>query len=264
MAAGNFWQTLRILLLLYVLLFVALGAWLARARSTDWDDTLYVGVYPINGDQSPASSAYIASLGPQSFKEIGQFFSREMTRYGIAIENPVVFELGQPISTLPPAPPLSNGVLAVMRWSLALRWWSWRQQLHQPGPRPDVFIYLIYHDPDTHKVLSHSLGLQKGLIGVVNAFASPREAGGNRVVMTHELLHTLGASDKYDPATNLPVFPHGYAEPDRTPRYPQVRAEIMAGRISTTPGKARQPEGLVEVVVGPMTAAEIRWIKLHE
>ena len=47
--------------------------------------------------------------------------------------------------------------------------------------------------------LAHSLGLQKGLIGVVNAFASSSQAAENNVVIAHELLHTVGATDKYDP-----------------------------------------------------------------
>ena len=58
-------------------------------------------------------------------------------------------------------------------------------------------------------------GLQKGLIGVVNAFASDEQAAQNNVVIAHELLHTVGATDKYDPRTNQPSHPDGYAEPDR-------------------------------------------------
>ena len=264
MAAGNFWRLLRIMLLLYVLLFVAVGAWLGRARTTDWDDPLYVGVYPINGDGSTVSEQYIAGLDARSFAAVGQFFEREMPRYGISIRDPVVIEVGEAIADLPPAPPRNAGVLRVMTWSLSLRWWSWRQQLAQPGPRPDVFLYLIYYDPANNPVLAHSLGLEKGLIGVVNAFASRRDAGANNVVLVHELLHTVGATDKYDPATNLPLYPYGYANPSLSPVHPQRRAEIMAGRIALTPSRAVQPENLRQVVVGPLTAAEIRWTRFDD
>jgi hypothetical protein len=80
------------------------------------------------------------------------------------------------------------------------------------------------------------------------------------VVIVHELLHTLGATDKYDPATSQPLFPEGYAEPDAKPLYPQRFAEIMAGRIAVSDDETEMPEGLARVVVGPETAREINWI----
>ncbi len=259
MAKGNFFRVLRISLLLYVLLFVALGAWLSRARSTDWDDTLYVGVYPINGDESVAASNYIGALEERHFDDIERFIVREAARYGIGINNPVVVELGQPIDEHPPRPPADRNAVKVILWSLHLRYWAWRQQGRQPGPDPDVRLYLVYHDPETNPTLAHSLGLQKGLIGVVNAFASRRMSGSNKVVLVHELLHTLGATDKYDPATALPLHPEGYAEPARRPLHPQAQAEIMGGRIPRTATEAETPPSLDQVIVGPLTAAEIRW-----
>ena len=47
MAERTFFGTLRIAILLAVLIFVALGAWLDKRRSTDWDAALRVTVYPI-------------------------------------------------------------------------------------------------------------------------------------------------------------------------------------------------------------------------
>ena len=55
---------------------------------------------------------------------------------------------------------------------------------------------------------------------MVNAFASTQMEGENNIVITHELLHTFGATDKYDFATNRPRFPEGYAEPHANPLYP--------------------------------------------
>jgi hypothetical protein len=147
-----------------------------------------------------------------------------------------------------------------MLWSLKLRYYAWREQRAQDLPDPDIRLFIVYHDPETHEVLSHSVGLQKGLIGIVNAFASKREASRNNIVIVHELLHTLGATDKYDPATNLPLFPHGYAEPQRRPAVPQAHAEIMAGRRPLSATEAAMPDRLTQVVVGPQTAAEIRWV----
>ena len=258
---GNFWRVLRTGLLLYLLLFVAVGAWLARERSTDWDDTLYVGVYPINGDASAVAADYIETLDERVFADVSRFIEREATRYGVTVADPLVVELGAPVERLPPAPPADRNPLRVMVWSLVLQYWAWREQRRQPGPTPDVRVFLVYYDPAQNPVLAHSLGLQKGLIGVVNAFAQTRYAGSNNVVLAHELMHTLGASDKYDPATTLPLAPDGYAEPDRRPLHPQRYAEIMGGRIPVTAREARVPRSLRDVVVGPATAAEIRWVR---
>jgi hypothetical protein len=84
-------------------------------------------------------------------------------------------------------------------------------------------------------------------------------AGSNNIVVAHEMLHTLGATDKYDPNTGAPLFPSGFAEPDRRPLYPQDEAEIMAGRRALSAQDAQMPAGLSDVVVGAATAAEIRW-----
>jgi hypothetical protein len=65
---------------------------------------------------------------------------------------------------------------------------------------------VLYHDPALTPIVPHSLGLTKGLIGVVYAFASPEMNGANNVVIAHELLHTVGATDKYDFAADAPHF----------------------------------------------------------
>ena len=60
---------------------------------------------------------------------------------------------------------------------------------------------------------------------------------------------------------NVPRFPDGYADPELTPLYPQTAAEIMGGRIPLDASRALIPESLDDVVVGPATAEEIRWIR---
>lgn len=82
------------------------------------------------------------------------------------------------------------------------------------------------------------------------------------MVLAHELLHTLGATDKYALTSNLPLFPDGFAEPDAKPLLPQSKAELMAGRIPLDDRHATIPDSLRNVVVGQLTAREIGWI--HE
>ncbi len=82
-----------------------------------------------------------------------------------------------------------------------------------------------------------------------------------RLVIAHELLHTLGATDKYEPADDAPRFPDGYGDPRQTPLYPQQRAELMAGRRMISATQWEQPSGLDQAVIGPATALEIRWVR---
>ena len=59
-----------------------------------------------------------------------------------------------------------------------------------------------------------SLGLSKGLVAIAHLYADDGARGGNQVVIAHELLHTLGATDKYERATGQPLVPDGLGDPD--------------------------------------------------
>lgn len=81
------------------------------------------------------------------------------------------------------------------------------------------------------------------------------------MVLAHELLHTLGATDKYAPSTNAPLYPDGYAAPEARPLLPQTKAELMAGRIPVEEQRAEIPESLSQVVIGMATSREIGWTR---
>ena len=252
-------RAIRIALLLLILATVAQEAWLARSRATTWNDPLRVSIYPINGDGSQAAVDYLRQLRLETFEPIERFFAEESRRHGLDIHRPLRLTLAPPIAVLPPPPPKAASALDAILWSLQMRWWAWRNSTGDG--KPQVRMYVLFFDAERNPRLPHSVGLDRGMIGVVNAFATETMAGSNNVVIAHELLHTLGATDKYDPATNLPAFPHGYAEPERSPRHPQEFAEIMAGRIPRSPAQADIPESLDQTLIGAGTAAEIRWRK---
>ena len=259
MAKPGFFRTVRITLLLVVLFFVGMNTWLTQLRSTDWNDTLWMAVYPVNGDGSQITRRYIETLTPESFDSIETFLSDEAKRYQVDIGEPVTVRLAPTVNSLPPMPPENGSTLEIMLWSLQLRYWAALND-DFPGPEPDIRMYVVYHDPEQHKRLRHSLGLQKGMIGVVNAFAARSVEQRNNVVIAHEFLHTLGASDKYDISSNQPIYPHGYAEPDREPLYPQRRAEIMGGRIPLSDHQAIMPKSVAASSIGNQTAMEINWL----
>lgn len=258
MASGGLFRKFRITLLLLVLFIVGMNSWLTKLRTTDWNEPLWVVVYPVNGDGGSATARYIDSLTANTFQPVTDFLAREAGRYDSRISRPVTIKLAPQVPESPPLPPANASTLSIMLWSLRLRYWASTHNTFD-GPDPDVQMFVVYYDPKTHQRLSHSLGLQKGLIGVVNAFASPAQSKRNNVVIAHEFLHTVGASDKYDPQNNQPVFPEGFAEPEKDPLYPQKYAEIMGGRIPLTSREAVMPRSLSSCVVGPLTASEIRW-----
>jgi len=252
-------RLLRILLLLIVLLLVAVAAWRDRVHSTGWRVPLYVAIYPIPADDSDKSAAYVNALDAGRFNPIDVFFAGEAQRYGVELDTPVKTRLHPPLNERPPERSADAGVLSTMLWSLKLRYWAWRLTRGSNDPA-DVRMFVLYHDPDLSPRVPHSLGLQKGLIGVVYAFAAGRMDGGNDMIIAHELMHTLGATDKYDLGTDAPRFPDGYGDPGQSPLYPQKKAELMGGRRMLSATSWEQPDSLADVLIGPSSAIEIRWL----
>ena len=246
----------RILILLLVLATVGLAAWRSNSRLTAWEHTIHVAIYPIAGDNSPATAAYVSGLNNESFTEIAQWLQQQTEKQGLAILQPVALRVSPPLADTPPMRPSQPSALDAVLWSLKLRWWA-SQHDKIDGPKPHVRLFVLFHDPELNSSVPHSTGLSKGQIGVIHAYASRLQRRQNAVVIAHEMLHTFGATDKYDLATLQPIYPQGYAEPGRTPRLPQEMAEIMGGRIPMDEQTAEIPISLADTLIGPETAREI-------
>ena len=252
-------RAIRITILLLVLAFVATGAFLSRARSTDWDNPLWVAIHPIAADASQATRRYVDSLTEDTFAPVGKFLASQAQHYGLALTEPARVRLYGELHELPPRLEPGASLLSRAAWSLRLRYWAWSATRHEKLAPPDIDMFVLYHDPELTSSVPHSLGLPKGLLGVVYAFADSSMTASNNIVIAHEFLHTVGATDKYDPATDQPLFPDGYADPQRKPLVPQQDAEIMAGRRMVSTTEWEMPETLRNVVIGPSTAQEINW-----
>ena len=253
------WRTIRIAILTAILAIVAGGAWLDQRRTTSWEYTVRIGAFPVNADGSAAAAGYIAALTTADLQPVSDYVTSEAHRYGVAIETPIGIKLYPALRELPPEPAIGANVLGRALWSLRLRHYRSRAVAAIGRARPKIALFLLYHDPARSPVLPHSVGLQRGLTGVVQLFAARGQAEQNAIVTTHELLHTFGATDKYAPDSDAPLFPDGYAEPQRTPRYPQRYAEIMAGRVPLAPDRQQMPDDLSQTLIGPATAREIGW-----
>ncbi|GFE81376.1 hypothetical protein GCM10011487_33760 [Steroidobacter agaridevorans] len=254
------WRNFRILVLLLILLVVALNTYFDRVYSTDWNSPLYVTLYPIDGDGSPVTQQFIGDLKPDRFQALENFFQEEASFWELPLQRPIQFKSAPQLHEVPPALDRDANVFSILWWSLRMRYWVWRSP-DPPGFAPDIKLFVVYHDPALTPTLAHSIGMQKGLYGVVNVFADRTMTGSNDMITAHELLHTLGATDKYDPRTSQPIHPIGYAEPTKEPLLPQTHAELMGGRIPLSNEESVTPESLNQVVIGELTAAEIRWLK---
>jgi hypothetical protein len=223
----------------------------------DWDETLRVVIYPYNADGSEVVAGYIETLTPDTFAPIEQFMTEQAEPHGLPVDRPFDLNLGPEI-TQAPTPPPRTGLLARSRWGLAVRWWHFRfrDQLN----KPDIIVVARFHSPDELPRQMHSIAIAAQRLAVAKLAASEASAEYNNVVIAHEILHTVGASDLYHRETGRPRHPEGYADHDRQPRHPQDRAEIMAGRIPLTAFLSREATGLQETTIGETTAREIGWL----
>ncbi len=253
-------RNLRILLLIILLLVVAIKAQEQRLASTDWIEPLNVIIYPINGDGDAKTTAYIEQLTINNFVAIDDFMAQQGRRYQLMVERPTQIRLGQQIDERPPnSPKFGSNSIEMLIWGLKLRYWAWQITPDNDSALDSVQLFVIYQQGLDGQPLKHSLGMQKGLLGVINAYARPAQNKQNNIVITHELLHTVGALDKYDQYGN-PIYPQGFAKPDKEPRYPQYRAEIMAGRLAVDQGESKMPSSLNVCLIGEHTAREIQWL----
>src|SRR5262245_51284303 len=127
----------RIAILLLLLLFIGVGELLDRYYSNRWDRPFVVALFPVNADGSEVVERYIGSLSKEEFVPLEKFFERESHEYGIKLERPIQITLAAKLNAEPPLPPAENpSVLAIMMWSLHLRWWAWLTPPKPPGPTP--------------------------------------------------------------------------------------------------------------------------------
>ena len=251
-------RKLRILLLLLLLILVAAStgweSWLVR----QWNIPLNIRIYPVVQGDDQETRDYVRTLNDGDFQEIADFMQQQSMHYRLQpIARPRI-RLEPVLTEEPPRfNPVGASMLDSIVWSLAMRKWVGEHTGWFAGLGV-IKLFVIYHPAGMDLPLESSLALRKGLIGVVNAYALTWQNAQNNIVITHEMLHTLGATDKYGPDLQ-PVFPDGFADPKAQPRLPQSNAEIMAGRIPLTPTRSVMPASLGFCQIGAKTAWEIGW-----
>jgi hypothetical protein len=231
----------------------------SRHERTEWEHPVSIAVALVQ--MGPVDQAALNLLSTR-FHALEARLASEYHRYGGRLERPVIFTLYGPVNVdkTAPADPDSD-IPSLARHAYEL--WRWTHAVDKGSELParsfDSRIYLVMRAPREAGVQwvegSSELG---GRVGVAKVELDVSSVDLALFVASHELLHTLGASDKYD-ASGRALIPSGLVEPDRVPRYPQRFAEVMARNLVLGPKSERPPESIAELGVGIATAREIGW-----
>lgn len=257
---------LRVSVLLTILVALLLYAYndvRKRHVRTDWRRTLIVSLVVV--PKAPLDEEALTALERRVVALEGHL-ADEMARYR---PGPPPFDLETtrmpfgPIATPPRPPSEPDDWWGALTFNVELARWvdEVDERAGLTGRSFDASIYLVADDGDGRTMLSvEGIGQQGGRIGVIEVDLTEQMVDTALFVVTHELFHILGASDKYDP-TGQPIEPNGLADPQREPLYPQARAEVMARHRATSATESVLPERLEELAVGTPTAEEIRWLE---
>jgi hypothetical protein len=254
----------RVAVLLTVLVGVLLWAWRdvrARRARNDWDHTLYVAIVVMRLER--VDDAALAALRAR-VPALEDRLAAELRRVRPDAPRPFRLTLVGPVdASAPPPAPEGDGPLDLVRHALALS--SYVKDVDaRAGVEPDLYdvrVYVAVKRPRlAERTLVEGRSEQGGRVGLVEVELDAETPDLPLIVVAHELLHTLGATDKYD-AGGRTAFPLGLAEPDRVPPFPQRFAEIMARNRPISASEERVPGDVAEIAVGPTTAREIGWIR---
>lgn len=249
--------TLLSIVLGLVLLWGAKDYWQRRARK-QWRGPMRVALVLV--ERGPVPAATLSKLQDRAF-ELERRLGHEFARYGGTFD-PFSIVVKGPVTTEADPPRVGEQDLTgLVRHSFAL--WRWTRDLDARGAVEwrgyEARIYLVLTPAERERpAFVEGESEDGGRVGVARADIDESMIDFALFVATHELLHTLGASDKYD-ALGRASFPSGYAEPQKSPLLPQRGAEVMARNLPLSPGSERPPESLDELWVGEATAREIGW-----
>jgi hypothetical protein len=251
----------RVTVLLTVLVSVLLwGAhdWSDRRARTTWQRPVRAALVLVERESVPKD--LLALLTARSF-ELERRLAKEYTRHTGREGTPIEIIVRGPARSLSDPPALGGDGLSDLL-SHAVRQWRWTSALDAEAKVElgfDSRVYLALK-PALGQSMAFVEGQSElgGRVGIAQADLERSTVDFALFVVAHELLHTLGATDKYDEAGRT-SYPRGFVEPERVPLYPQPGAEVMARNVPLAPGSERPPETLEELYVGDVTARELGW-----
>jgi hypothetical protein len=229
-----------------------------RQARTAWHRSVNVALVLV--EREPINPGTILLLN-QRVRALQRRLASEYRRYGGRDFTPFSFEVTGPVK-VDQAPPQAHGQGLLGLFTETYERWRWTRDIDaRAGVERgayDARIYLVMKPAKGGLAFVEGESEYGGRVGVAQADIDPEMIDFALIVAAHELMHTLGASDKYD-AEGRAVFPGGFAEPERLPLYPQPGAEIMARNLPLAPSSERPPNTLDELFVGDATAREVGW-----
>ena len=232
----------------------------SRRARTEWQRPVEVAVDLVElGAVDPSAVDALRAR----FPALEARLASEYHRYGGRLARPVQFTVFGPVTVDRAPPPDPDAALSSLARH-AYEQWRWTHAVdevsHLPARDFDSRIYVLARAPrEANRDWVEGSSELGGRVGVARIDLDATVVDLALFVVTHEFLHTLGASDKYD-ATGRALIPDGLVEPGRVPLYPQRYAEVMTRNLVLAPGRERPPDSLSELGVGVETASEIGWL----
>lgn len=256
----------RLLVLLGALLFVL--TWRARIvmderRPVAWSATHPVLVCPL---LTPGVDREFTRERAREAEAVLEAWFQEQFLSCTGVEHsPVRFAFAPavPVDALPPSLPEAHDSFLDRLTGVRefLRWFRSHEDRFPELPEHASRLYLLVQselgaawDPSRDGVST-----RRGRLGIVLADDDQERWENTLCVLAHEMLHTVGALDRRRDDMRI-AFPEGFAEPERTPLYPQDFAEVMALGKPLSAEREALVESLDELVLGEVTAREIGWL----
>ncbi len=249
--------------ILLVVLLVAARIHYRDNKKFDWDRTYNVALIEVVYGNKETTRTLSTSGKEILQQSLEKWFESEAKRVYNSNIKPFRFEILGPTfdEKTPPVLPTENDSFWTRYKQTSAFISFFNDKLTQTSGDPnrfDIKLYLYIYPPDKglDYEKQHSVGTTRGRFGVVFLPVGKQSPGRTSCLIAHEILHTVGASDKYDD-THLTIFPDGYFSP--SPRYPQQFAEIMALATPVDAGKEKDADNLDTSRIGSKTAVEIGW-----
>lgn len=260
-ARRSVWRRRRLVVLSLTLAVVSIFGWMEwRRRTLGWDRSQRVAVVLLTSRETPSEAALDAFRN--GTERVLAALAAQKARYLDDGVPPFEFRVFGPVRELRPLPVFEDdGLWSLFRFNRELAAYaaSHDEAAGLTGAF-DTRIYLQGTRPQSeHRQSVEGVSQAGGQIGAVSAELNEASWDFAWFVVVHELLHTRGASDKYDPHGHA-LEPEGLADPDRDPRYPQLGVELMARGQPEAKGQELPPGPPETWAIGKWTAREIGWV----
>lgn len=251
--------------------YFALQYWQTERARLDPGGIINVAVYQFAPAELLGDNAIHRLNDPDGLwglSRIAEWYSAELRRYTGEQRAAIRIRSFGPWSVEVQPPALESE--GAPWWKLAWSAYQYPRYFHalarDLGQDPDDYdarIYLIY-SADSGDTAAHSRGSATGRVAISYISTTDPNPAYAQVTVAHELGHILGAADQYDPDHFRPIFPEGFVEPHREPRFPQRFGEVMAVDRPVSKDTEAEVTTLDELRVGYQTAGQFGWISLEQ